>query len=129
MINQIHVGLPVADLKKATAFYKKLGFTQDMNFSGDIMSQFEVTDVIQLSIFEQKNFMQHITNPSVDKSKFGLVSSALSVSSKEDVDELVQKALASGASRFMDMSDNDFMYMDGFTDLDGHMWSVYYMKM
>jgi len=129
MINQIHVGLPVSDLTKSTEFYSNLGFHQNMNFSGKEMSQFHVTECIHLSLFAQNGFLKHISNPNVDKSKFSLVSSALSMSSKEAVDDIVKLALDSGASLFTEPNDNDFMYMNGFTDPDGHMWTVYFMKM
>lgn len=129
MINQIHVGLPVSDLSKSTEFYNNMGFEQDMRFSGKEMSQFKVTGTIYLSLFQQENFLQQVSNPNVDVSKFSLVSSALSMSSKEAVDEFIQLALNAGASLFTEPNDSEFMYMNGFTDPDGHMWSVFFMKM
>jgi uncharacterized protein len=43
------------------------------------------------------------------------------------VDELVNKALASGGKSSNYPHDHGFMYGWGFQDLDGHFWEVTYM--
>ncbi|ACA41751.1 conserved hypothetical protein [Lysinibacillus sphaericus C3-41] len=51
----------------------------------------------------------------------------LSADNREQVDQLVNKALASGGKPYSDPQDHGFMYGWGFQDLDGHIWEVVYM--
>ncbi len=53
----------------------------------------------------------------------------LSADSREKVDELVDKAMAAGASPSNDAQDQGFMYGRSFQDLDGHQWEVMYMDL
>lgn len=53
---------------------------------------------------------------------------ALSSSSREQVDELVSRAVAAGGSTYAEPRDYGFMYQHGFQDLDGHIWEVLYME-
>ena len=46
---------------------------------------------------------------------------------RQAVDELVDKALAAGASEPMPARDYGFMYQRGFADLDGHLWEIAHM--
>lgn len=43
----------------------------------------------------------------------------LSAEIRDDVDDLVEKALAAGAEDLGEAQDDGFMYMRGFRDLDG----------
>lgn len=52
---------------------------------------------------------------------------ALSAESKEQVDEIVNNALAAGGSPSNDPVDHGFMYSWSFQDPDGHLWEVLYM--
>ena len=51
----------------------------------------------------------------------------LSADSREQVDELAEKALASGGSPANDPIDLDFMYGRSFQDPDGHLWELIWM--
>ena len=51
----------------------------------------------------------------------------LSCDTREQVGELTQKALAAGAKRHGEPKDYGFMIQDGFQDLDGHIWELFYM--
>ena len=51
----------------------------------------------------------------------------LSAASRVAVDELVDKALAAGASEPMPARDYGFMYQRGVQDLDGHLWEIAHM--
>ena len=53
----------------------------------------------------------------------------LSGESKEQVDDLTDKAVAAGAQSLGDADDQGFMYMRGIRDLDGHQWSFIRMDM
>ncbi|MFY3793599.1 VOC family protein [Ureibacillus sp. MALMAid1270] len=52
---------------------------------------------------------------------------SFSVDSRNQVDELVNKALSLGGKTFTEPQDHGFMYIWGFQDLDGHLWEAAYM--
>jgi uncharacterized protein len=52
---------------------------------------------------------------------------ALSADSRQQVDELVDKALAAGGQPSMEANDQGFMYGRSFQDPDGHTWEVVWM--
>jgi predicted lactoylglutathione lyase len=64
-----------------------------------------------------------------DTSKNREVIVGLSTDSKEQVDDLAEKALAAGAQALGEPEDQGFMYMRGFSDVDGHQWSFIHMDM
>jgi predicted lactoylglutathione lyase len=51
----------------------------------------------------------------------------LSCESREEVTELTNKALAAGAERVNPTKDYGFMLLESFSDLDGHIWELFYM--
>jgi uncharacterized protein len=53
---------------------------------------------------------------------------ALSCESRNEVDELVKKAIAAGGRDTMPVQDQGFMYGRSFYDLDGHHWEVLWME-
>lgn len=52
---------------------------------------------------------------------------AVSAESRAQVDEIVDKALAAGATSTGAPQDHGWMYGRGFIDLDGHHWNFMYM--
>ncbi|MBA2669386.1 MAG: hypothetical protein H0U67_03330 [Gemmatimonadetes bacterium] len=52
---------------------------------------------------------------------------AVSVNSRVEVDEMVNKAVAAGGSHALDPMDHGFMYGWSFYDPDGHHWEVFWM--
>ncbi|MEO5893455.1 MAG: lactoylglutathione lyase, partial [Ferruginibacter sp.] len=51
----------------------------------------------------------------------------LSAENREQVDEMVSKAISAGGTAPNEKQDQGFMYGHGFQDLDGHLWEVMYM--
>lgn len=54
---------------------------------------------------------------------------AIEVPSKEDVDRTVSTAVKQGAEKYLEPSDEGWMYYDRFVDLDGHQWEVMFSDM
>jgi hypothetical protein len=52
---------------------------------------------------------------------------ALSVESRDEVDDLMAKAIVAGAKEVREPQDQGFMYSCSFEDLDGHIWEVFWM--
>jgi hypothetical protein len=51
----------------------------------------------------------------------------LSCDSRDQVDDLVRKALVAGGTTHAEPKDYGFMYQHGFQDLDGHIWELIYL--
>jgi len=56
-----------------------------------------------------------------------LVGVTVFAESRDQVDEIVDKALAAGGRPANDPMDEGFMYARIFEDLDGHLWEILYM--
>jgi predicted lactoylglutathione lyase len=52
---------------------------------------------------------------------------ALSVDSRAEVEDVIAKAVAAGATIPNAPQDHGFMFQHGFADLDGHQWEVFWM--
>jgi hypothetical protein len=52
---------------------------------------------------------------------------ALSAESREEVDDLPEKALASGGAPASEPTDMGFMYSRSFQDTDGRVWEIFWM--
>jgi predicted lactoylglutathione lyase len=75
-----------------------------------------------------KDFFASFTNKSiVDATTHTEVILAVSADSRDDVDTLVNAALAAGAAPSRWTMEQDGMYGRSFQDLDGHLWEVIWM--
>jgi predicted lactoylglutathione lyase len=52
---------------------------------------------------------------------------AITADSREEADDMVNKAIVAGGSQGNDVQDHGFMYSNSFQDLDGHIWEVFWM--
>jgi uncharacterized protein len=130
MSRMTFINLPVRDLAKATAFFTKLGFSFDPVFTDENATRMIISDDASVMLVTEPFFTGFIDPQDiVDTSKSREVIVGLSAESREQVDDLTDKALAAGAEVLGDAEDDGFMYMRGFRDLDGHQWSFIYMDM
>lgn len=129
MVTNIFVNLPVKDLKKTMEFFKKLGFTFNKQFTDDKAASLEIGKNIFAMLITEPFFKTFIKKEIADASKTAEVINAISVESKEQVDEMVDKAFAAGAVKYKEADDYGWMYSRSFQDLDGHLWEVLYMDL
>jgi predicted lactoylglutathione lyase len=127
--NHIFVNLPVKDLKKTNEFFTKVGFAFNAQFSNDNATCMVVSDSIFVMLLTETYFSTFTKRPIADASKSTEVIVALSAESRDQVDELVDRALAAGGQVSNETTDHGFMYVRSFSDLDGHMWEIVYMDM
>jgi predicted lactoylglutathione lyase len=127
---QTFVNLPVKDLARATEFFTKLGFSFDEQFTDENATRMIVSDDTSVMLVVEPFFKTFIGPQEItDTSRAREVIVGLSAESREQVDDLTDKALAAGAQALGEPDDQGFMYMRGFHDLDGHQWSFIYMDM
>ena len=124
MIKQLFINLPVADVPKSTTFFKALGFNHNPEFSGDEAACIILSDTISVMLGSHAKFREFTPKAVCDTSKAVEVLLTLSCESREQVDELVAKAIAAGGSTYDQPEDFGFMYTHSFLDPDGHGWGL-----
>jgi uncharacterized protein len=124
---KIFVNLPVKDLKRSVDFFTQLGFTFDQRFTNDNATCMILSDEAFVMLLVE-DYFKTFTKKSVADARAGNEAIlAFSADSKEEVDQMADKALASGGQAAMDPQDHGFMYVRSFQDPDGHHWEVAWM--
>jgi predicted lactoylglutathione lyase len=127
MSNKVFVNLPVKDLDRSVDFFNRLGFSFDPQLTDENAGCLIISDDIFAMLLTEP-FFRTFTKAEIADARTGKEAIlALGVESRQQVDELVDKAFAAGASRANDTDDQGFMYGRSFLDPDGHMWEVVYM--
>lgn len=132
MVTQIFVNLPIKDLQKTMEFWKKLGFSFNPQFTDDkagALVMNEEKGIFAMLITEPffKTFVPH--KSIADSSSTTEVINAIAVETREQVDEMMSKALEMGATKYRDPMDYGWMYNVAFQDIDGHLWEVLHMDL
>jgi predicted lactoylglutathione lyase len=123
----LFVNLPVRDLKKSMEFFSLLGFEFNPKFTDENAACMIISDKAFAMLLAEPYFKGFTRKEICDTSRSSEGLFALSADSRAEVDEVVERALASGATRAMDPQDHGFMYGRSFYDLDGHHWEVMWM--
>ena len=127
MFRQIFVNLPIQDMARSQAFFKALGLNFNPRFTNEQGACLEIAENIYAMLLVKPFFQGFVQKPICDAHQSTEVILALSVDSRPEVEEVVRKAVAAGATRIPAPKDYGFMYQDGFADLDGHQWEVFWM--
>jgi predicted lactoylglutathione lyase len=128
MARKVFVNLPVKDLKKSMAFFAKLGFTFNTQFTDETAACMVVSEDIYAMLLTHDKFKTFTPKQVCDSTKSTEVLVCLSAGSREEVNETVRKALAAGGTTYKEPQDYGFMYGHGFQDLDGHIWEFAFME-
>ena len=127
MATQIYVNLPVKDLQRTVEFFTLLGFRFNPQFTNENATCMIVGENIYVMLLVE-HFFKTFTHKAIsDAHQSTEVLLCISCDSREQVDELVKKALAAGGTAPRPAQDHGFMYGHGFEDLDGHIWELVYM--
>jgi uncharacterized protein len=129
MLRQIFVNLPVRDLPRSKAFFQALGLEFNPQFSNDKGACLVIAENIYAMLLVEPFFQTFTQLPISDARKATEVLIALSCDSRAEVEALVAKAVAAGATTPNAPQDHGFMLQHGFADLDGHQWEVFWMDM
>lgn len=128
-MRMIFVNLPVADLKVSTDFYTALGFRKNPDFSDDTATCMVVSEQIYVMLLTHAKFQGFINGAIADARTTTQVLNCLSASSRDEVDDFRQKALAAGGANWKPNMEMGPMYGCSFQDPDGHVWEIMYMDM
>lgn len=124
---KIFVNVSVKDLERSKEFFSKLGYTFNPQFTNDDAACMIISEDIFAMLLTEAHFKQFTKKPIADATKTTETIIALSASSRDAVNAIVEKALAAGGKRYAEPNDHGFMYQWGFEDLDGHIWEHAWM--
>lgn len=127
MARQIFVNLAVQDLPKSVEFFTQLGFEFNAQFTDENATCMVISDQGFVMLLVQPYFSTFTTRDLANPATHTESIIALSAESRDEVDELADKALAAGGSEVREPQDHGFMYGRSFADLDGHIWELIWM--
>lgn len=127
MATQIFVNLPVNDLNASIAFFESLGYSFNPQFTDESATCMIIGESIYAMLMTRERFQGYAPHPVSDAKQQTEVLIALSCESRQQVDEMISKALAAGGTTYKEPEDHGFMYAQAFQDLDGHVWEVFHM--
>jgi predicted lactoylglutathione lyase len=128
MATKIFVNLPVKSLNKSVEFFTKLGFRFNPQFTDETATCMIVSDDIFVMLLTEEKFKTFTPKEICDATKSTEVLVCLTSESREEVVEMVRKAVAAGGTTYKEPQDHGFMYGHGFQDLDGHIWELIFME-
>lgn len=127
MATKIFVNLPVKDLKKSIEFYKKIGFSINPQFTDETGACVVISEDIYAMILTEPKFKQFTKKGIADATKNAEAINAISVESREKVDEMAKKAVEAGGKIHRDPQDYGWMYGQSIEDVDRHIWEMFWM--
>ncbi len=125
--HKLFVNIPVSDLQRSIEFFEALGFTFNPHFTDATATCMLVGEDAYFMLLDRARFQGFSKRPVGDARRETNALFALSVDSREAVDEMVRKAMAAGGAHALDPQDHGFMYGWSFYDVDGHHWEVFWM--
>ena len=125
--HKLFVNIPVSDLQRAITFFEALGFAFNPHFTDATATCMLVGEDAYFMLLTRERFAGFAKRPVGDPATETNALFALSVNSREEVDAMVQKAVAAGGSHAVEPQDHGYMYGWSFYDLDGHHWEVFWM--
>ncbi|MBA2460312.1 MAG: VOC family protein [Actinobacteria bacterium] len=127
-MRMIFVNLPVKDLEASKRFFGELDFDFNPEFSDDSAACMIVDENIFVMLLVEERFRDFINDEIADATSTTEAITALSAESREQVDELVAKAIEAGGKPWKPAMEEGPMYGGSFQDLDGHVWELMYME-
>lgn len=127
MVTSIFVNLPTSDLDRAKKFYAGLGWKIDPSFTNDDAACVVIDENVFLMVLT-RDFFATFTDKAITDPRTSIqVEVAFSRDSREQVDEIMEKAIAAGASEHRTAQDYGFMYGRNFEDPDGNLFNALWM--
>lgn len=127
MARQLYINLPVKDLDQSVAFFTRLGFSFNPQFTDQNATCMIIGQDSFVMLLVEEFFTTFTSKPLADARQTTEVLLAISCDNRQQVDDMVSQAIAAGGSAPRPAKDHGFMYQHGFDDLDGHAWEVGYM--
>jgi len=127
MKTKIFLNLAVKDLNRAVSFYNGLGFSTNPKFSNEKGACLVIDENIFVMILVEEFYQTFTKKQICDSTTTSEALIAISVDTREQVDEMMGKAIKSGGTDYNQINDYGWMYQRTFLDVDGHHWEVFFM--
>jgi predicted lactoylglutathione lyase len=127
-MRMIFVNLPVKDLGAAEGFFTRLGFAFNPDFTDDHAACMVVDRNIFVMLLAENRFRDFVTGEISDATRATEVLTSLSVERRDQVDDLVARAVAAGGKPWKPTVEHGPMYVGSFQDLDGHVWELMHLQ-
>ena len=124
---KLFVNIPVRDIQRSIEFFEALDFSFNPQFTDATATCMLVGEDAYFMLLGRDRFGDFSKRPVGDPRAETSALFAISVDSREEVDDLVKRAVAAGGSHAADPQDHGFMYAWSFYDIDGHHWEVFWM--
>ena len=126
---KLFVNLPVQDLRRSTQFFTSLGFVFHPRLTDERGACMIVGAECSVMLLSHEFFQTFTRKALCDAQQRTEGIFALTCDSEEEVDSMVEAALAAGGTRAMDpVRHGSFMYGWSFYDLDHHHWEVLHLN-
>lgn len=126
MASKNFLNLAVKDRTKPIAFFTQLGFYFDPQFTDEQATRMIVGENIFTMLLTEQHFGDFTKKEICNAHKNTEILITIDVESRKKVDEIVQKVLISGGSKYKEPQDHGWMYTHSFVDLDEHQWKIMY---
>lgn len=124
---KLFVNIPITDLQRSITFFETLGFSFNPQFTDATATCMLVGEDAYFMLLTEPRFKEFAKRSLGNRSKETHALFAISVASREEVDQMVKTAVAAGGSHAGDPQDHGFMYGWSFRDPDGHTWEPFWM--
>ena len=123
-MRMVFINLPVDDVSRARRFWTELGMSFDATYSDDSAACLVLEENAFAMLLQRDRFADFVEGEVADAHRTTEVLVALSVSSREEVDDLVARAVAAGGKPWKPSFEAGPMYGGSFQDPDGHVWEL-----
>ena len=124
---KVFINLPVKNLERTMEFFRALDFQFNKQFTDEKAACMALSEEGYVMLLSEPFFKTFTDREIGDTSKHTEAIIALSCDSRDEVNAMVDKALASGGAPAKPPQDYGFMYGWSFYDVDGHHWEVLWM--
>ena len=124
---KLFVNLAVRELDKSKAFFSKLGFEFNPDFTDENAACMVLSEQGFVMLLAEPFFKGFTKRQIADTSTTTEALLALSCDSRDEVDALIQTALDAGGTLAMDPRIMASCTVRSFYDLDGHHWEIFWM--
>nr|WP_251140678.1 glyoxalase/bleomycin resistance/extradiol dioxygenase family protein [Rhodoferax sp. U11-2br] len=114
-------------MARSKAFFQALGLSFNPRFTNEQGACLEIGENFYAMLLVEPFFQGFTKKPISNAHESTEVLLALSVDSRAEVQAVINKAVAAGATTPNAPQDHGFMFQHGFADLDGHQWEVFWM--
>lgn len=127
MKTNMFLNLPVKDLNRSIAFFTELGFSFNPKFTNEKATCLIIGENINVMLLVEEFYKTFTDKEICNTATSSEAIISISVGSREQVDEMIEKVIKAGESEYKEIKDYGWMYQRNFRDIDGHHWEIFFM--